>query len=70
MKPLLAYTSKGHEVWREEQLVNCKRILVVDDEYDANLTLKVVLEESGFKVDSFTDPLAALQNFKVCMIWP
>jgi CheY-like chemotaxis protein len=60
-------TSKGHEVWREQQLVNCKRtkrILVVDDEYDTNLTLKVVLEESGFKVDSFTDPLAALQNFK------
>ena len=60
-------TNKGHEVWREQQLVNCKRtkrILVVDDEYDTNLTLKVVLEESGFKVDSFTDPLAALQNFK------
>ena len=37
---------------------------MVDDEYDTNLTLKVVLEESGFKVDSFTDPLAALQNFK------
>ena len=60
-------TTKGHEAWREQQLVNynrTKRILVVDDEYDTNLTLKVVLEDSGFKVDSFTDPLAALQNFK------
>jgi PleD family two-component response regulator len=60
-------TTKGHEAWREQQLVNynrTKRLLVVDDEYDTNLTLKVVLEESGFKVDSFTDPLAALQNFK------
>ena len=60
-------TSKGHEAWREQQLVNCKRtkrILVVDDECDTNLTLKVVLGESGFKADSFTDPLAALRDFK------
>jgi len=37
---------------------------VVDDEYDTNLTLKVALEESGFEVDSYTDPQAALRNFK------
>jgi DNA-binding response OmpR family regulator len=41
-----------------------KRILIVDDESDVNLTLKMVLEENGFKVDSFTDPLSALENFK------
>jgi DNA-binding response OmpR family regulator len=41
-----------------------KRILIVDDESDVNLTLKMVLEENGFKVDSFTDPLLALENFK------
>jgi DNA-binding response OmpR family regulator len=41
-----------------------KRILVVDDEYDINLTLKFVLEGNDFKVDSFTNPLVALQNFK------
>jgi DNA-binding response OmpR family regulator len=41
-----------------------KRILVVDDEPDIILTLKIVLEENEFKVDSFTDPLLALQNFK------
>ncbi len=61
-------TSKGNDVYREQQLVKhdkgTQRILVVDDEYDTNLTLKVVLEESDFKVDSFTDPLSALQNFK------
>jgi hypoxanthine phosphoribosyltransferase len=53
-------TTKGHEAWREQQLVNynrAKRILVVDDEYDTNLTLKVVLGESGFKVDSSVDNL-------------
>ena len=41
-----------------------KRVLIVDDEPDLNLTLKMVLEQNGFKVDSFTDPLSALENFK------
>ena len=41
-----------------------KRVLLLDDEPDHNLTLKMILEENGFKVDSFTDPLSALQNFK------
>jgi DNA-binding response OmpR family regulator len=41
-----------------------KRVLLVDDESDINLTLKMVLEENGFKVDSFTDPLLALKNFR------
>jgi DNA-binding response OmpR family regulator len=40
------------------------RILVVDDEPDVNLTLKVSLEDRGFKVDAFDDPLLALENFK------
>jgi DNA-binding response OmpR family regulator len=41
-----------------------KRVLLVDDEPDMNLTLKMVLEENGFKGDSYTDPLLALENFK------
>ena len=41
-----------------------KRVLLVDDEPDLNLTIKIVLEDNGFKVDSFTDPLLALENFK------
>jgi DNA-binding response OmpR family regulator len=41
-----------------------KRVLLVDDEPDLNLTLKMVLEQNGFKVDSFTDPLSALENFR------
>jgi DNA-binding response OmpR family regulator len=41
-----------------------KRVLLVDDEPDLNLTIKIILEENGFKVDSFTDPLSALENFK------
>jgi len=41
-----------------------KRVLIVDDEPDVNLVVKIVLEENGFQVDSFTDPLLALENFK------
>jgi DNA-binding response OmpR family regulator len=41
-----------------------KRVLIVDDEPDLNLTLKITLEENGFKVDSFTDPLSALENLR------
>ena len=38
--------------------------MVVDDEDDIILELRVVLEDNGFKVDSFNDPLLALENFK------
>ncbi|MGC2668803.1 MAG: response regulator [Candidatus Nitrosopolaris sp.] len=43
---------------------NKKKILIVDDETDVCLTLKVVLEGTGFKVDTFVDPTLALENFK------
>jgi DNA-binding response OmpR family regulator len=39
------------------------KILIVDDEDDISLLFKMVLEENGFKVDTFNDPLMALQNF-------
>jgi DNA-binding response OmpR family regulator len=39
------------------------RILIIDDEDDINLLFKIVLEDNGFKVDTFNDPLVALQNF-------
>ena len=41
-----------------------KKILIVDDETDVCLTIKVVLEGNGFKVDTFVDPTLALENFK------
>jgi DNA-binding response OmpR family regulator len=43
---------------------NNRRILVVDDESDVNLALKIALEDNGFKVDTFTDPMLALKNFR------
>ena len=41
-----------------------KNILVVDDDYDINVTLECILNQSGFKVYSFTNPLIALDNVK------
>ena len=40
-----------------------KRIMVVDDEDDVNVTLKIVLEDQ-FSVDVFNDPFVVLNNFK------
>jgi len=42
-----------------------KRILLVDDEPDIIFTITKILEENGFKVDSFNDPLLALNSYKV-----
>lgn len=41
-----------------------RRVLVVDNEIDTARTLGRILETSGFEVDIFTDPKAALKNFK------
>jgi two-component system, OmpR family, response regulator ChvI len=41
-----------------------KRIFLVDDESDQTLSFKIGLENSGFKVDAFNDPIEALSNFK------
>jgi DNA-binding response OmpR family regulator len=40
------------------------RVLIVDDEPDVILAVKMGLEENGFKVDDFTDPLLALENLR------
>ena len=39
------------------------RVLIVDDELDIMLSLKIVLESNGFKIQAFTDPLLTLRNF-------
>src|ERR671912_843937 len=43
---------------------NSKRILLVDDEADVISLFKMVLEMNRFEVDAYTDPAAALSNFK------
>ena len=44
---------------------NAKKVMVVDDEPDVISVLEIVLQENGFEVDSFTDPIAALKNYRV-----
>jgi two-component system response regulator ChvI len=41
-----------------------KKILIVDDEPDVTFTLKKGLEDEGFQIDAFNDPLEALSYFK------
>ena len=41
-----------------------RTILVVDDEPDITSTLKISLEDNGFIVHAFNNPLLALENFR------
>jgi CheY-like chemotaxis protein len=43
---------------------NNNKILLVDDEPDITSLFSIALEDCGLKVDSFNDPLLALENFK------
>jgi DNA-binding response OmpR family regulator len=43
---------------------NGKRILIIDDEVDINNLFKLYLEDYGYIVDAFTDPIDALYSFK------
>ena len=40
-----------------------KRILLIDDEPDITFTVKDILEDNGFQVDSFNDPITALKSY-------
>jgi DNA-binding response OmpR family regulator len=42
-----------------------KNILIVDDKSDITFTIKNILEDNGFKVDSFTDSISALDNYQI-----
>ena len=42
-----------------------KKILLVDDEPDVTYTIKKILDDNGFKVDSFNDPISALDNYQI-----
>ena len=41
-----------------------KQILVIDDELDICIMLKVVLENNGFIVNYYSNPIVALDEFK------
>ena len=41
-----------------------KKILLVDDEPDVIYAIKNILEDNGFQIDSFNDPMLALDNYQ------
>src|SRR5215212_7840593 len=41
-----------------------KKVLLIDDEPDLTYTIKNILEDNGFKVDEFNDPILALNYYK------
>ncbi len=43
---------------------NGKRILIIDDDVDINNLFKLYLEDYGYIIDAFTDPIDALYSFK------
>lgn len=53
--------------WKEDYPLkdnNKTRILLVDDDKDVNITLKKVLEEKGYDIRAFSNPIEALDNFR------
>jgi DNA-binding response OmpR family regulator len=46
-------------------MTTIKKIFLVDNEIDITYALENALENYGFKVDSFNDPILALDNYKV-----
>src|SRR5215831_19504125 len=61
------FNRKKEQVELQQQQVPEKRlsynILIVEDEPDLIYTYKVILQEEGYNVDTFTDPYAALRRF-------
>ncbi|MFL6357351.1 MAG: response regulator transcription factor, partial [Nitrososphaeraceae archaeon] len=49
---------------RVSETSTMKTVLIVDDEPDVKLALKIALEENGFEVNAFDDPIIALDNFR------
>lgn len=41
-----------------------KKILIVDDDTDITLTFKTALDNYGFEVETYNDPILAVSNFK------
>jgi CheY-like chemotaxis protein len=48
----------------ENNTSNTKKVMIVDDEADVISVLGIVLEENGFEVDTFEDPIVALKSYR------
>ena len=48
---------------RMEPVKGGNKILLVDNEADVTITFKAILQDAGFIVNTYEDPLIALSNF-------
>jgi DNA-binding response OmpR family regulator len=53
-----------HAAWAINTGASAGRILIVDDDPDITLSFSIGLEDGGFEVYTYNDPLDALLNFK------
>jgi CheY-like chemotaxis protein len=49
----------------EYKMTTIKKIFLVDNEIDITYALENALENYGYKVDSFNDPILALDNYQI-----
>jgi DNA-binding NtrC family response regulator len=50
---------------KREKKKNSKKIMVVDDDLEISNLFKMALQKQGYDVFVFTDPLLALEHFKI-----
>ena len=68
---LSVFTSSPHEdqerntVGKRISRIEIGSVLVLDDDFDINNMLKMSLQKHGYNVFGFTDPLLALEHFKI-----
>lgn len=55
---------EGDTIHNMESARKGNKILLVDDEPDITMTFKAILQEVGFIVNTYEDPLIALSKFK------
>ena len=57
--------SKEDQIKKNDIITMTKKILLLDDEADITYTIKNILEDKEFAVDTFNDPILALNYYKV-----
>jgi DNA-binding response OmpR family regulator len=68
---LSVFTSSPHEdqeqktVGKKVSRIKTGSILVLDDDFDINNIIKLALQSHGYDVFGFTDPLLALEHFRI-----
>ena len=62
---MIFINSKEDQIKKNDIITMTKKILLVDDEADVTYTIKNILEDKGFAVYTFNDPILALNYYKV-----